>query len=777
MAEEAILTVSLKEYKKQIDDLRASLLALEEGTEEYEQTVQEVKDRQDKLNQVMSIGKKNADALEGSYNYLVNEMARLKKEWRETADVARRNDLSKQILGINNQLKELDAGIGNFQRNVGNYGSVWEEAAKQGLKGLGGMGTALSGTFHTIEQMIPLIKKTTTAATTGLSGIKAAIISTGIGAIIVALSTILSNWSAISNAIFGVNDEIEKQKKLTEDLLDKNKEYEQKIKDEVKLMNAKGVSQRKILEYQKVEYANIQGNIEARMLELQTQIKQIEAQGWLINLLTGERGLLKDLKEQYKTLDEQRKNTQKTIHDITVDIEVEDIKKNKGTASARETFYKQTIERLKDFGKDEVQIAKETFEESLKKLEEERKKGLIKQEEYEKAKALLTQEYAKKRTDILTNEIKTAVDIVDSLNKQFDPDYNEKEIEQNYDLRSKALLKARDAEIALYGDTEEKKREITEKYVQAFQLLDKERTENYKKLEDERLEKARKTADDIAKSQMDRALKQENNSYKEKGLTDGNTLEDEIAHIQAVFDIRKAYFDSVIENNQRILEAENITADERIAAEERIRQAKQGIDDAITEYSIAQAEKRKNANQKEDKFTLKSAMDSARGIMGILDTLTDAYMSQIDMKVQNGEISEEEAQKEFERTKSLQYVAAVMETAQAAMGAYSSLASIPYVGPALGAAAAAAAIAAGAVQIQQIKNAKYGGTGGGGGETSPIIIPPMADYAPETVQNITGQSDIDKLQGALENTQIYVSVSDIDDAQNKKKVRVSESTW
>lgn len=44
----------------------------------------------------------------------------------------------------------------------------------------------------------------------------------------------------------------------------------------------------------------------------------------------------------------------------------------------------------------------------------------------------------------------------------------------------------------------------------------------------------------------------------------------------------------------------------------------------------------------------------------------------------------------------------VISTADAAMKAYSAMASIPYVGPALGVAAAAAAVAAGAVQLQSI---------------------------------------------------------------------------
>lgn len=56
---------------------------------------------------------------------------------------------------------------------------------------------------------------------------------------------------------------------------------------------------------------------------------------------------------------------------------------------------------------------------------------------------------------------------------------------------------------------------------------------------------------------------------------------------------------------------------------------------------------------------------------------------------------------------------ATINTYQAATAAYSSLASIPYVGPALGAAAAAAAIAAGLANVAQIRSANTGFMTGG----------------------------------------------------------------
>lgn len=56
-----------------------------------------------------------------------------------------------------------------------------------------------------------------------------------------------------------------------------------------------------------------------------------------------------------------------------------------------------------------------------------------------------------------------------------------------------------------------------------------------------------------------------------------------------------------------------------------------------------------------------------------------------------------------------------VNTYSAAMGAYNAMASIPYIGPALGIAAAAAAIASGAKQVKQIKKMKPGGSVSGGG--------------------------------------------------------------
>ena len=117
---------TVKALKKDISDLKDQILNLTKGTKEYDDAVDKLQQSQRELNEVQALTKRTATALEGSYDALTHQMSLLKKEWRATADEARRADLGAQIDEINGKLKEMDASVGNFQRNVGNYVSHWE---------------------------------------------------------------------------------------------------------------------------------------------------------------------------------------------------------------------------------------------------------------------------------------------------------------------------------------------------------------------------------------------------------------------------------------------------------------------------------------------------------------------------------------------------------------------------------------------------------------------------------------------------------------------------
>lgn len=141
---------TIKGLKREIADLKKVLDNAVIGTDEFEQASRDLKVAQNELKAAMTGQKQTVDALDGSYDALVQEMAKLKKEWRATADVAKRNEIGQQIEIINNQLKELDATIGNNQRKVGAYAEeIGRVLAKNSndIDGLAGSVAANAATF------------------------------------------------------------------------------------------------------------------------------------------------------------------------------------------------------------------------------------------------------------------------------------------------------------------------------------------------------------------------------------------------------------------------------------------------------------------------------------------------------------------------------------------------------------------------------------------------------------------------------------------------------
>ena len=248
MAEQAILEVSLKNYKQQIDNLRASLLNLDSTSKKYQETAGQIKDMQDKLNEVMGIGKKQVEGVDGSYNQLSQTLSKLKQEWK-TLEIGsdRWKELGAEINSLNDRLKEADASVGVFSRNVGNYTKSFEDAFKGLAPALGNISPELGKIGSTLTRMIPVIKSVNATATQGLKGVKAAIASTGIGALVIAIGLLTNyvtkNWGAIKDWIKGTTQarkEHDEWIKSLERVYDTHKRY-------IELLKSEGASAYKVL--------------------------------------------------------------------------------------------------------------------------------------------------------------------------------------------------------------------------------------------------------------------------------------------------------------------------------------------------------------------------------------------------------------------------------------------------------------------------------------------------------------------------------------------------
>ena len=197
---------TLKEYRQQIDNIKESMSSLDSTTEEYQSQAQELKDAQDRLNNVLKEGSNVAAHAEGSYNQLEATMAELKAQWKATGDEAERADLGKKILDINNQLKDLDASTGDFSRNIGDYAGAFEEAFNTCLDGMSSLDGPLGELGGNVKDLVPLIKATSQAATKGLGGVRKALISTGVGALVVSVGLLVSHWDDFRKLV-GISDE------------------------------------------------------------------------------------------------------------------------------------------------------------------------------------------------------------------------------------------------------------------------------------------------------------------------------------------------------------------------------------------------------------------------------------------------------------------------------------------------------------------------------------------------------------------------------------------
>ena len=196
---------TLKEYRQQIDNIKESMSSLDSTTEEYREQAQELKDAQDKLNNVLKEGGDVAAHAQGSYNQLEATMAELKAQWKATGDEAERADLGKKILDINNQLKDLDASTGDFSRSIGDYAGAFEEAFNTCLDGMSSIDGPLGELGGSVKDLVPLIKATTQAATKGLGGVRKALLSTGVGALVVAVGLLVSHWDDFRKLV-GISD-------------------------------------------------------------------------------------------------------------------------------------------------------------------------------------------------------------------------------------------------------------------------------------------------------------------------------------------------------------------------------------------------------------------------------------------------------------------------------------------------------------------------------------------------------------------------------------------
>lgn len=188
-------------------------------------------------------------------------------------------------------------------------------------------------------------------------------------------------------------------------------------------------------------------------------------------------------------------------------------------------------------------------------------------------------------------------------------------------------------------------------------------------------------------------------------------------------------------------------------------------------------------NDKHNKQKAASYMNYVNSVGNLVDTLSDIYKQELDEKVKTGEMTEEQAKKQFEDIKQMQIATTIISTIAGAAQAF-ELAMATYSAPAgaiIGAAQAATALATGYAKVREIESTSFGSSSGGGsggvsrGSTS-------IDFSGVRVNPIINEdSDMNRLSTipvtSTSEQRVYILQSDITDSNKQVEIRQSNTTF
>lgn len=879
---------TVKGLKKEIDSLRDALLNTEKGSDDYKKVLEQLINDQKRLADVMSAGKNEVSAATGSYNALKTEMSALKKVWAEVTDEASRSDIGKRIDEINTELKEMDASIGNFQRNVGNYASGFKNARQelaalktqmdnlevgtaeynaafsraaeithtlqerqemlkysaadlgtqlsnvsgiaaglmggfnaiqgvmaltgekseelqktmmklqagiaivQGLQGLEGMTKKMKGLVDGLTTMVFSTNQATTAvagettavaantaaqeantvatagATVATKAFQKALVATGIGAIIVLIGSLIAHWEDFKDMVGLSNEKLEQ----FQGIMDKVKTVLGGVANVI--MNAFVASVKNA-----ITAVSTLGEVTKDVLTFQFgKAAQAAKEGW------GK--IAENTKKGLSIVQNYQEGAAKTAAKI----------QEKRTAEALKKSAEELNETIKDneakYGSDwkYTQDGKKLYDQYYATKLKAYKKDSKEYRDAQREKWAYDREYQAHLDQASKAQVKQAKETTDTLLKEAEK------------IAKRAEDSAKSEEQLLKEKYEEEKA-LLEKYHKDTTALEAEYQRNLKKIRD------KAAADEKAKADKKKADEEKalaDRTRKALKMSDRRLQTSDDANSQAVQSIQLEYslkeakssgslsFNDLIEETNRIYEANKQHLQEQADEYKKLMEDntidKEARENAERDYNNTMAELRNldtqnlidNTNLQREAINAQIDMyrELANSISDIFGSIADILQEDIQNKIKNGEITEEQGKKQFEAVKGYQIAQATINTISGAIAAFMSCQQTypqPF-GAIMGAVQAAAVTAAGVAQIAKIKNTQLGGSNSLSSNVSAGAVQPEPEtYQPQYYANPTGESELVNLANTIKDQRVYVLEADISEAQNKQKVRVKESQW
>lgn len=671
-------------------------------------------------------------------------------------------EAKREVENLNDTTKDSVPAVGSLDK-------AWESAFDNITEGLGSTGTSIRKIVSGVKGAIPVVKNLNNTAITGLKGIKAAIASTGLGVVVLILGEVLAHWQDIAKWI-GIGTERQESYtravERTEAAMDRlNFQHEK----EIRLLKAAGASNEEIAS---------------------TKVKQAEEDRRQLDLLYQQNMAHAQSRKERKQLTEEYEKQAKAASDnvVAAKRELEIVKEEERIRKEREASEKKS-----GGGSTRASSLKDTATESKSVVDS------IKKD-------------AKDVTEVMTavaNNLENAFPeaSVNYFKKLLDSESVRDSTEEVIEELQKADIEINNALISglLVGDAQSSQNKINE-LISERQLMF---SRGFRTLsEDLKAEWEVQTQT----FNEEEALLLKRIAYVEKYVKEGTELEDLKSQLVVLSDNRiteareyeRKIAEAILEEENELLERQSAGFSQDVSFDlagfrENYRQRQEALQtyyaamrDSYDEGTVMYekyAEEYERITEKLnniDKERVQAEFQYleqqyeywnklAGGIADILGSVADIREEDIRQRLKEGEINEDQAEKEFKRVKGFQIAQVWVNTLSGAIGSFMQASATypPPAGQIIGATLAAAAIASGIAQTQKIKNTTLNGSTSGGGISAPSVgVTPL-----EVTDDIQASPTALAESQTAANQRVYILESDIQDSNRRVEIRESNSTF
>lgn len=858
MAKEQVITLKTGDAVKNVQDLRNNIKLLKEQLadssktfEENQAAVKALREYQAALRQAMyatgdSISKVISEASASnvvwdengrlvkaetvSYNELVRQMDILKQQWRATTDEAERAKLGDRINQVNDRLKDMDASVGVFGRNVGNYlGAVDHLTA--GIASMGKGAASVVGPLKNVTLGLKAMSATPAVAVLGLlanilqkvmeamqgneesaNALNQAlaplrVVGDAVTKVFQAMGSVLVSvvgwFGKLTTAILGTNKASEERLRLAKEENELNEAQRETLKQnaeaerDIAELRAKASERDKYTATERMAFLEEAGKKEAEiaareMQNAKTRYKLIRDRNALTK--SSEERLAEEARA-YADMVKAETNYYQSIRTINTGIVRARREEEKAARDAAKAVKEAATAKLnaeKDYISQLLSITKTGTDGEL----------ALQNQLAEMERDIAIADAKQKITD--RKELTKALTLIE---KSYQVQLEKNQQEHDNKVLAEELQSLANRRDALQQGSVEYAAAQEEYAARALDGLRRQMDETDAEFEARRLAALRSlkeaqnaTADAIAAETQD-ALK-----AQMAGLAEGSieylalSLEAARANLDSIY---QGIDESIDQYNARRLEAERAVREaedaleegridhDRLILENRMNTAEEGSltflarQVELKQYELdtlhqlegesnEQFRARELAADKEYKDAKRALLQESvamyqsysGAVTGLLGSLADMYESDTNA-----------SQREVRKAKNLRIAGATIDMLSGVVTAIAQAQQLgPIAGPIMAAINSAAVIAAGTANINKIK-AQQVSTSSSGSSTPAVVNAPAVVPSVNEVRNITSDREEERLNQMAGDQRVYILSSDLEADRDQRRVQIAETTF